>query len=110
MTPNGASAIIYTLKATVTRQAGFGVFGGKWSAKRSINIIRGLLPEAAEYTQTLEIENTWPGKIMYNITLPHKAYCAGELVPVSVSVYFVPTERADKSVVEPLSSHRWQKA
>ena len=81
-TPNGVSAIVYEMKATVTRQGGFGVFGGKWTAKKTVNIIRGLLPEAAEYTQTLEIENTWPGKIMYNITLPHKAYCAGESVPV----------------------------
>ena len=84
-TPNGASAIIYELKVVITRP---GVFGGKWQAKKAINIVRGLLPEAAEYTQTLEIENTWPGKLMYNITLPNKAYCAGQTVPVYVISVF----------------------
>lgn len=49
-----------------------GVFGGKWTYKKPVTIIRGLIPDAAEYNQTLEIENTWPGKIMYNLTLPHK--------------------------------------
>jgi hypothetical protein len=60
------------LKATATKAGGFGKLGGKWTAKRNLNIIRGLLPESGEYNHTLEIENTWPGKIMYNITLPYK--------------------------------------
>lgn len=29
-------------------------------------------------------ENTWPGKVMYAFTIPHKAYAAGETIPVSV--------------------------
>lgn len=63
------STISYQLKATVQKS---GVFGGKRSVKRPILVVRGLSPEAAEYNQTLEIDNTWPNKIMYNFTLPQK--------------------------------------
>lgn len=82
MKVNGATSLVtYQLKVTVIKA---GVFGTKWSTKRTVNIIRGLLPEAAEYNQTMEIENTWPGKVMYNITLPHKAFCAGDSIPVAL--------------------------
>ncbi|KAK9898768.1 hypothetical protein P389DRAFT_38550 [Cystobasidium minutum MCA 4210] len=76
-----ASTISYQLKVTVQKS---GVFGGKKSVKRPITIIRGLLPDAAEYNQTLEIDNTWPNKIMYNFTLPQKAFCAGESIPIAL--------------------------
>lgn len=26
------------------------------------------------------MENTWPGKIMYSLTLPHKAWAAGDTI------------------------------
>lgn len=63
------STISYQVKATVQKS---GVFGGKKSAKRPVLLVRGLSPDAAEYVQTLEIDNTWPNKIMYNFTLPQK--------------------------------------
>jgi hypothetical protein len=48
-------------------------------AKRSVRIIRSLAPEALEFQQTHEIENTWPDKIMYSLSIPHKVrntlYC-----------------------------------
>ena len=79
----GSCLLSYQLKA-VALKSGFGVFGGKWSVKKTITIVRGLVPDSSEYNQTLEIENTWPGKVMYSLTLPHKAYCAGDKISVSV--------------------------
>ncbi|KAF9526575.1 hypothetical protein CPB83DRAFT_857760 [Crepidotus variabilis] len=43
-----------------------------------VHIVRKLPDEALEYQQTLEIENTWPDKLMYAILLPHKAWAAGD--------------------------------
>ncbi len=40
--------------------------------------MRSFSSEALEYQQTLEIENTWPEKLMYSIMIPHKAWAAGE--------------------------------
>ena len=43
-----------------------------------ISIVRTFAPEALEYQQSLEIENTWPEKLMYSIIIPHKAWAAGD--------------------------------
>ncbi len=43
-----------------------------------VQVLRALTPEALEYQQSVEVENTWPGKIMYAIMLPHKAWAAGD--------------------------------
>ena len=51
-------------------------------------IMRGFGSEALEYQQTLEIENTWPEKLMYSIMIPHKAWAAGE--KLSAVVKFQP--------------------
>ncbi|KAF8893545.1 hypothetical protein BD779DRAFT_1609885 [Infundibulicybe gibba] len=41
-------------------------------------IVRSFVPEALEYQQSLEIENTWPEKMMYSIMIPHKAWAIGD--------------------------------
>jgi len=43
-----------------------------------VHVLRALTPEALEYQQSVEVENTWPGKIMYAIMLPHKAWAAAD--------------------------------
>lgn len=50
--------------------------------------MRGFGSEALEYQQTLEIENTWPEKLMYSIMIPHKAWAASE--KLSAVVKFQP--------------------
>lgn len=78
---HGSEAVIqYKLKANVLRSG----FAKDFHAYRTFNLHRTFTPEALEFNQTLEIENTWPGKIMYSITLPFKAYAAGDDIPVNV--------------------------
>jgi arrestin-related trafficking adapter 4/5/7 len=43
-------------------------------------IVRSFVPTALEYQQSLDIENTWPGKVMYSIIVPHKAWAAGDTI------------------------------
>lgn len=77
-----SSAVIdYRLKATVIRGS---IVASTWTAKKAVQVLRGLGPDAAEFNSILEIENTWPNKIMYSFTLPHKAHVAGNEVPVSI--------------------------
>ncbi|KAG8888253.1 hypothetical protein FRB98_008087 [Tulasnella sp. 332] len=71
------SSITYKLRATVVRPS----FSSNWITQRYVNIIRGFSPEALEYSQTVEIENTWPGKVMYSIMIPHKAFAGGDYIP-----------------------------
>ena len=49
-------------------------------------ILRSITRDALEYQQTLDIENTWPEKLMYAITLPHKAWAAGDTLTAIVKL------------------------
>ncbi|KAH9942393.1 uncharacterized protein BXZ73DRAFT_97805 [Epithele typhae] len=73
----GGASVQYKLRAQLVR-GGFGLTHRDITALQPITIMRGYGTEALEYQQTLEIENTWPEKLMYSIMIPHKAWAAGE--------------------------------
>lgn len=77
-TYNGEANIVYKLRANVVRSG----FSSNFHTSRIFTLHRTYMNEALEFNQTLEIENTWPGKIMYSLTLPFKAYAAGDEIPV----------------------------
>ncbi|KAJ9098888.1 hypothetical protein QFC19_006227 [Naganishia cerealis] len=82
--------ISYKLRATAVRSA----FSSNFHAQKNVTVVRSFTNEALEYNQTLEIENTWPGKVMYCLTLPFKAYAAGDEIPVNVK--FMPLAKGVK--------------
>ncbi|TFY65285.1 hypothetical protein EVJ58_g2065 [Rhodofomes roseus] len=75
----GGASVHYKLRATAVRP-GFAITHRDLTTMCPITILRGFGSEALEYQQTLEIENTWPEKLMYSIMIPHKAWAAGEKV------------------------------
>ncbi|KAI0935259.1 hypothetical protein AcV7_003748 [Taiwanofungus camphoratus] len=85
----GGASVQYKLRATAVRPGfGLGIAHRDLQATLPISILRGFTAEALEYQQTLEIENTWPEKLMYSIMLPHKAWAAG--APLAAVVKFAP--------------------
>ncbi|PPQ65559.1 hypothetical protein CVT24_010822 [Panaeolus cyanescens] len=72
----GGASITYKLRAIAHRPALS--LSPNPTYTTPVSIIRGFTPDALEYQQTLEIENTWPGKIMYSVVLPHKAWAGGD--------------------------------
>lgn len=74
----GGASVHYKLRATAVRPGFAGLTHRDLQASCPISILRGFSAEALEYQQTLEIENTWPEKLMYSIMIPHKAWAAGE--------------------------------
>jgi len=70
----GGASIAYKLRAVATRP----LLAHNLQAMISVPLLRSFTSEALEYQQTLEIENTWPGKIMYSVVLPHKAWAVGD--------------------------------
>lgn len=81
----GGASVHYKLRATVVRPTfAFGLSHRELHAVHPIAILRGFSSEALEYQQTLEIENTWPEKLMYSIMIPHKAWAAGDRVTAVV--------------------------
>ena len=82
-TAMGGASIGYKLRATAAR-SGFSFAHREIHAELPIYLMRSLSAEALEYQQTLEIENTWPEKLMYSIMIPHKAWAAGDRVTAVV--------------------------
>jgi hypothetical protein len=70
----GGASVEYKLRAIATRPG----FAHNLHTQRVITLLRSFAPEAIEYQQSLEIENTWPEKLMYSIMVPHKAWPAGD--------------------------------
>jgi hypothetical protein len=78
----GGSSVTYKLRATATRPG----FAHNLQMHKVITLLRSFVPEAVEYQQMLEIENTWPEKIMYSIMVPHKAWAAGDDLTAAIKL------------------------
>ncbi|EIW83454.1 hypothetical protein CONPUDRAFT_81390 [Coniophora puteana RWD-64-598 SS2] len=72
----GGASINYKLRAVAVRPG----FAHNMQAILPLYIMRSFAPEALEYQQTLEIENTWPEKLMYSLMIPHKAWAIGDKI------------------------------
>jgi len=70
----GGASVAYKLRAVASRPG----LSRQLQAIAPVHILRSFTHEALEYQQTLEIENTWPEKMMYAIMVPHKAWAAGD--------------------------------
>ncbi|KAF9793132.1 hypothetical protein BJ322DRAFT_998373 [Thelephora terrestris] len=86
----GGAKISYKLRAMVHRPG----LIHNLHALLPITIIRSFTPDSLEYQQSSEIENTWPGKLMYSILLPHKAWAAGDTLTAVAK--FVPISKGVK--------------
>ncbi|CAE6424911.1 unnamed protein product [Rhizoctonia solani] len=103
----GSASIAYKLRATAVRSA----FSANFHAFRSVHVMRSFSPEAMEYNQTLEIENTWPGKIMYSFVVPHKAFAAGDDIPILVKFQPMAKGVSVQSIVSTIKEYtsvRWR--
>lgn len=72
--------VVYRLKARIVR----GKFSHDITAKKHLRVIRMLAPGSQELMQTMSVENLWPEKIEYSISIPTKAVVFGTSIPVDV--------------------------
>jgi len=84
----GGASVSYKLRAIASRS---GLTSSKLQAVMPVVIMRSFAHGALEYQQSLELENTWPEKLMYSILLPHKAWAAGD--KLSAVVKFSPLSK-----------------
>ncbi|EEB94308.1 hypothetical protein MPER_06894, partial [Moniliophthora perniciosa FA553] len=78
----GGASVAYKLRAHAVRPG----LSHNLTSVHPVILLRGFAPEALEYQQTLEIENTWPEKVMYSIMIPHKAWAAGDTLTALVKL------------------------
>lgn len=79
-TAHGGVFISYKLRAVAVRPG----FAQNMQAAIPVFLMRSFAPEALEYQQTVEIENSWPEKLMYSIMIPHKAWAIGDTLTAVV--------------------------
>ncbi|KZF21120.1 hypothetical protein L228DRAFT_269520 [Xylona heveae TC161] len=76
------SFVIYRMKATVER----GMLAQNLHARRHMRIVRTLDPSALELAHAMSVENIWPNKIEYSISIPSKAVVFGTSVNVDLDL------------------------
>lgn len=76
----GNTHIVYRLKARITRHR----LVHDVTVKKHLRIVRTLAPDALELAQTMSVENLWPNKVEYSISIPSKAIVFGTSIPIKV--------------------------
>lgn len=71
--------LAYHLIATVDKALRFSASS---VAKKHLRVIRTLTPDAPEISETVAVDNTWPKKVEYLISVPLKAVAVGLAAPV----------------------------
>ncbi|KIX96165.1 uncharacterized protein Z520_07943 [Fonsecaea multimorphosa CBS 102226] len=69
--------IIYRLKAEICRKRGRDIV-----VRKPLRIVRTLDSNALELSHAMSVENIWPNKIEYSISIPNKAVAFGSFVQV----------------------------
>ncbi|PFH53703.1 hypothetical protein AMATHDRAFT_938 [Amanita thiersii Skay4041] len=101
----GGGSVSYRLRAHATRPG----LSHNLQSTAPVNIVRCFTHDSLEYQQTLEVENTWPRKLMYSIMVPHKAWAAGDtlltLVKFSPLVKGVVVKNITTTLLETTSTY-----
>ncbi|SGZ53150.1 CIC11C00000000249 [Sungouiella intermedia] len=74
----GAS-VVYKIEATIDR----GKFHNTMVTKRHVRVVRTLTTDSVELSETVAVDNTWPKKVEYSLSVPSKAIAIGSGVPIS---------------------------
>ncbi|KAF8468970.1 hypothetical protein BDZ91DRAFT_80231 [Kalaharituber pfeilii] len=74
--------IVYRMKATIERPR----FSQDISAKKHLRVVRTLAPGDEALSSTMAVENIWPGKCEYSISIPAKACVFGTSIPLDVGI------------------------
>ncbi|KAG0639464.1 hypothetical protein HOY80DRAFT_86908 [Tuber brumale] len=72
--------IFYRLKAVIERPR----FAQNIIAKKHLRVVRTLGPSALELSQAMSVENIWPNKVEYSISIPSKAVAFGSSIPIDI--------------------------
>ena len=72
----------YTIEAVIERDK----YSTDLSCKKNIRLVRTLRPDALELHESVVVENTWPAKVDYSISVPSKAVPIGSIVPINISI------------------------
>ncbi|CCK71951.1 arrestin family protein KNAG_0I01660 [Huiozyma naganishii CBS 8797] len=73
------ASVTYQLEATIERPR-----MGDLICRKPLRIVRTLSPDVVELSETVSVENTWPKKVDYSISIPAKAVAVGSATPIYI--------------------------
>lgn len=66
-------SLVYKLEASIER----GRFSPPLITKKHIRVVRTMTTDAVELSETIAVDNTWPQKVDYSISIPSRAVAIG---------------------------------
>lgn len=72
--------VVYKLVATIER----GRFANNIVTKKHMRVVRTLSSDALELSQSMSMDNVWPDKVEYQISIPAKAIAVGSFTPINL--------------------------
>ncbi|KAM9929181.1 hypothetical protein OXX59_001353 [Metschnikowia pulcherrima] len=72
--------VVYKLEAQIER----GKLHNTLITKKHTRVVRTMTTDAAELSETMAVDNTWPKKVEYSLSVPSKALAIGSGTPVSM--------------------------
>ncbi|RKP30733.1 hypothetical protein METBISCDRAFT_23065 [Metschnikowia bicuspidata] len=77
----GAS-VTYRLEALIDR----GKFHNAMYTKKRVRVVRTMAEDSVELSETMAVDNTWPNKVEYSLSVPSKAIAIGSGTLVSITL------------------------
>ncbi|CAI4052947.1 hypothetical protein SUVZ_15G1680 [Saccharomyces uvarum] len=75
------AAVTYTLEATIERPKQSDLV-----CKKHLRVIRTLATDAVELSETVSVDNSWPEKVDYTISIPTKAIAIGSSAMIDILI------------------------
>lgn len=72
------ATVVYKLQANIDR----GRFSNDLVVKKHLRVVRTLTPDSVELSETMAVDNTWPKKVEYTISIPSRAVAIGSSCPI----------------------------
>ena len=75
-------SVVYVIEATLER----GKFYSDITTRKRLRVVRTFSTDAAELTETVAVDNTWPQKVEYSLSVPSKVIATGSVIPISFTL------------------------
>lgn len=93
--------ILYKFECQIER----GLFEKSFHKAKHIRFVRLLHPQNINFSSSVEYQNTWPGKVEFNVLMPRRALAIGTKVPISLVIVPLAKGISFRSLIVQLVQH-----
>ncbi|KZV11624.1 ROG3 [Saccharomyces cerevisiae] len=74
--------VTYSMESVIERSKNY----SDLICRKNIRVLRTISPAAVELSETVCVDNSWPDKVDYSISVPNKAVAIGSATPINISI------------------------